>query len=217
MHYYSLYYYKTAQQLRPYDSRMLVALGETYEKLIKPENALKCFQKACNVGDIEGVALLKLANIYEKMKETEKAITAYEEFCSEDRPIVDKSSLYRAYLTLGNYYESKLNFDRAQMLAYKCLEFEETKAEAQGLLSLISNKREKEKNKSPVISETSIDCEEVAMEEDSLLVVPPGTLPEDSYIPADTDTENIQQDNDDIEPDPPNRNSVEMPAYFDNL
>lgn len=56
-----MYYYKQAQQLRPNDSRMIVALGETYEKMDKIENALKCYYKACNVGDIEGMALIKLA------------------------------------------------------------------------------------------------------------------------------------------------------------
>jgi hypothetical protein len=35
MHFYCLYYYKKAHELRPNDSRMLVALGESYEKLNK--------------------------------------------------------------------------------------------------------------------------------------------------------------------------------------
>lgn len=61
MPFYSLYYYKQAQQLRPNDSRMLVALGDTYEKLEKYENALKCYYRACNVGDFERTALVKLA------------------------------------------------------------------------------------------------------------------------------------------------------------
>lgn len=61
MPFYCLYYYKKAQQLRPNDSRMIIALGETYEKLDKSENALKCYYKACNMGDVEGFALIKLA------------------------------------------------------------------------------------------------------------------------------------------------------------
>lgn len=60
---YCLYYYKQAQQLRPNDSRMIIAVGETYEKLEKIENALKCYYKACKVGDIEGTALIKLAKL----------------------------------------------------------------------------------------------------------------------------------------------------------
>lgn len=61
MPFYGLYYYKQAQLLRPHDSRMVLALGESYEKQDKIQDALKCYYKACNVGDIEGMALLKLA------------------------------------------------------------------------------------------------------------------------------------------------------------
>lgn len=61
MPYYCMYYYKQAQQLRPNDSRMLIALGETYEKLEKTGEALKCYYKACRLGDVEGMVLIKLA------------------------------------------------------------------------------------------------------------------------------------------------------------
>lgn len=61
MSFYAIYYYKQAQLLRPHDSRMVLALGEAYEKQDKIQDALKCYYKACNVGDIEGMALLKLA------------------------------------------------------------------------------------------------------------------------------------------------------------
>lgn len=60
---YCLHYYKKAQQLKPNDSRMVIALGEAYEKLDKTENALKCYYKACNLGDVEGTAVLKLAKL----------------------------------------------------------------------------------------------------------------------------------------------------------
>jgi anaphase-promoting complex subunit 8 len=33
MYFYCLYYYKKSHELRPNDSRMLIALGESYEKL----------------------------------------------------------------------------------------------------------------------------------------------------------------------------------------
>lgn len=61
MAHYCIYYYKQAQQLRPNDSRMLIALGETYEKLDKNTDAVKCYYRAHNVGDSEGMALLKVA------------------------------------------------------------------------------------------------------------------------------------------------------------
>lgn len=67
MPFYGLYYYKQAQLLRPHDSRMVLALGEAYEKQDKIQDALKCYYKACNVGDIEGMALLKLATYVSNM------------------------------------------------------------------------------------------------------------------------------------------------------
>lgn len=125
MPFYSLYYYKIAQQLRPYDSRMLVALAETYEKLDRNANALKCYQKACNVGDIEGIVLLRLGNLYERLGDIENAVSVYTEFCKEERSNVDKTSMCRVYLTLGSHYESAGKFDEAWRFAYKCLEHDE--------------------------------------------------------------------------------------------
>ena len=71
MHSYCLYYYKKAQvrtnhlfvymcdksavclhfqELRPNDSRMLMALGDSYEKLERLDDALKCYWKAHCLG-----------------------------------------------------------------------------------------------------------------------------------------------------------------------
>lgn len=137
----SLYYYKIAQDLRPYDSRMMMALGDTYEQLERYANAIKCYQKACNMGDIEGVALLRLGNLYEKLGNIESAVPVYIELCKEENSIQEKDSLSRAYITLGNYYESLGKYDDASHFAYKCLNREEVKTEAQALLNTIKNKR----------------------------------------------------------------------------
>ena len=58
---YSLYYYRMAQSLKPDDSRMLVALGDAYDKLDRLHDAKKCYWKAHCVGDMECIALLRLA------------------------------------------------------------------------------------------------------------------------------------------------------------
>jgi len=50
-----------AHRLRPFDSRMLMAVGETYEALERYEEAKMCYRKAIAVGDIEGMANIKLA------------------------------------------------------------------------------------------------------------------------------------------------------------
>ena len=40
---------------------MVVALGEAYDKLDRLQEAKKCFWKAHALGDVEGMALIKLA------------------------------------------------------------------------------------------------------------------------------------------------------------
>ena len=40
---------------------MIVALGEAYKKLDRLQEAKKCFWKAHVLGDVEGIALIKLA------------------------------------------------------------------------------------------------------------------------------------------------------------
>jgi len=57
--------YKLAEKgvviCRPNDSRMVVALGEAYDRLDRLQEAKKCFWKAHSLGDVEGLALVKLA------------------------------------------------------------------------------------------------------------------------------------------------------------
>lgn len=56
---------------------MIIALGDMYEKHQKLDEARKCFWKAHCVGDMEGLALLKLGKLHEKMKDAEQAASSY--------------------------------------------------------------------------------------------------------------------------------------------
>jgi len=40
---------------------MVVALGDAFDKLDRLQEAKKCFYKAHSIGDVEGLALVKLA------------------------------------------------------------------------------------------------------------------------------------------------------------
>lgn len=171
MHFYSLYYYKTAQQLRPYDSRMLVALGETYDRLDKRANAIKCFQKACNVGDQEGIAVLRLANLYEKMEDRENAVLAYKNFCNDERSVNERSSLCAAYLYLSNHYKREEVFEEATHYAYKCLELDEAKPEAKAILKQIAIEREKQMQNDVCDDMNEITMDVESKDEDDSLAV----------------------------------------------
>ncbi|KAL0132742.1 hypothetical protein PUN28_000464 [Cardiocondyla obscurior] len=153
MPFYGLYYYKQAQLLRPHDSRMVLALGEAYEKQDKIQEALKCYYKACNVGDIEGMALLKLATLYEKLGEDDHAAAAYTDFVMDEFRSVDRTELSHAYKYLTQYYLEKEQLDQANHYAQKCLQFDETKEEAKVLLRTISEKRTKVEETSMVVDD----------------------------------------------------------------
>ncbi|XP_059471871.1 cell division cycle protein 23 homolog [Neocloeon triangulifer] len=155
---FSQYHYKRAQALRPNDSRMLIALGEANEKVDKFKDAMKCYYKARNVGDIERTALLKLAKLHDTMGHKDNAAELYLEFAAESQRMIavecssnlsggsDRLELARAFKYLANHFLNQGDVDQACMYCNKCLEFEETKEEGKALLRSIAEKRHKEEN-----------------------------------------------------------------------
>ena len=143
MHHYCLYYFKQAQELRPSDSRMLVALGESYEKLDKVQEAMKCFWKAYCVGDIEGgIALLRLAKLFDITSEPDQAAAAYERYIMEsDQQGADRDEQAGACRYLAKYFLKQDMLDEAQKYVMKCSEFSDAKEEDKSLLKEIASRR----------------------------------------------------------------------------
>ena len=143
MHHYCLYYFKQAQELRPSDSRMLVALGESYEKLDKVQEAMKCFWKAYCVGDIEGgIALLRLAKLFDSTSEPDQAAAAYERYIMDsDQQGADRDEQAGACRYLAKYYLKQDLLDEAQNYVMKCSEFSDAKEEDKALLKEIASRR----------------------------------------------------------------------------
>ncbi|XP_014216775.1 cell division cycle protein 23 homolog isoform X2 [Copidosoma floridanum] len=141
MPFYGLYYYKQAHLLKPRDSRMILALGEAYEKQEKVPEALKCYHKACNVGDIEGMALIRLATLYEKLGQHNNAAAAYVDFVTDECKNSDRAELSHAYKFLTQYHLKLNELDDANHYAQKCLQYDETKEEAKAFLRTIAQKR----------------------------------------------------------------------------
>lgn len=75
MPYYSLYYYRRAAQLRPSDARMWCAMGQCYEseQLGLREHAARCYRRALDNREGEGLALHKLAKLHQAMGDDETA------------------------------------------------------------------------------------------------------------------------------------------------
>lgn len=155
MPFYGLYYYKQAQLLRPRDSRMVLALGEAYEKQERIPEALKCYYKACNVGDVEGMALIRLAQLYEKLGHHDNAAAAYTDFVMDELKNADRLELGHAYKFLTQYHLDHEELDQANYYAQKCLQYDETKEEAKAFLRTIAQKRIKVED-IPVAEEMNI-------------------------------------------------------------
>jgi anaphase-promoting complex subunit 8 len=64
MHFYSLHYFRKATALCPYDARMWCAMGQCYECLKMYSEAVKCYKRAHENNDREGIALNKLGKLY---------------------------------------------------------------------------------------------------------------------------------------------------------
>ncbi|KAK3868893.1 hypothetical protein Pcinc_025751 [Petrolisthes cinctipes] len=140
---YCLYYFKQAQKLRPNDSRMLVALGESYEKLEKWEEAKRCFLKAHSVGDIEGIALLRLAKLYSsRLGEAERGAVLYERYLQETEDAGLSEDRGQAYHFLANHCLNKNLLDLACEYAHKCTLFMETREQGKAILKDVANRRQ---------------------------------------------------------------------------
>ena len=72
MPFYALYYFRRATQLRPHDARMWCAMGQCYEndqlqsvdKDKMEVAAIRCYRRAVQNGDREGIALHKLVSLF---------------------------------------------------------------------------------------------------------------------------------------------------------
>ncbi|KAL1481809.1 hypothetical protein MTO96_034202 [Rhipicephalus appendiculatus] len=140
----SLVWSGQAQELRPNDSRMMVALGEAYEKLDKHHEAKKCFWRAHSLGDFEGLALFRLARVYERLGESEQACAAFTDYvrqCESQCYRADREDLAHACRFLARHHLAQKDLDAAYEYAHKCTEFPETKEEARGLLKQVTDAR----------------------------------------------------------------------------
>lgn len=126
---------------------MMVALGDAYEKLNRFQEAKKCFWRAHNVGDMEGMALFKLACVYERLGEdcqAKAAFTDYVHYCQKrgcDSTATDHKDQSHAYLFLARNSLSEGLLDEAYNFAHRCTEFAETREEAKGLLKQVADER----------------------------------------------------------------------------
>ena len=98
---------------------ILQALGVAYQRLNKPEDALRNFNQALEIrrkiNDQAGIAnsLLQVGEIQETMGNSKAALASYQESVEVGRKIGDKNGLVQSLTTLGLLYLNQLKYDDA--------------------------------------------------------------------------------------------------------
>eukprot|EP01017_Pseudomicrothorax_dubius_P025352 TRINITY_DN2732_c0_g1_i2.p1 TRINITY_DN2732_c0_g1~~TRINITY_DN2732_c0_g1_i2.p1 ORF type:complete len:160 (-),score=45.31 TRINITY_DN2732_c0_g1_i2:43-522(-) len=124
------YYFTRAGLARPKDARMWNAIGNCYEKMEKKLEAQKCYERAENCKDKEGIALHRLAKLYDLLGMEEKATKCMEENLrrKDEEHIVDKE-LGECLLYLARYHKKAGNLEKALAYARRLYDFNGTERE----------------------------------------------------------------------------------------
>ncbi|GAX85404.1 hypothetical protein CEUSTIGMA_g12820.t1 [Chlamydomonas eustigma] len=79
MPYYAIYYHRRATALRPTDARMWCALGQCYasDQVSLTDQAIRCYRRAVEYNDPDGIAAHALASLYESREEYDAAEQLY--------------------------------------------------------------------------------------------------------------------------------------------
>ena len=102
---------------------MFTALGMTYEKMGKKQEAIKCYEKAIIFKDKEGIALHRMAKLYDEMGEKDKAAVCFEENLTKNiEGNIDGETMIESCLYLSKYYKEKTMYDKAYNYWYSIWE-----------------------------------------------------------------------------------------------
>ncbi|KAK8943020.1 Anaphase-promoting complex subunit 8 [Platanthera zijinensis] len=126
MPFYALYYFKKASFLQPNDARLWVAMAQCYQSapLQMLEDAIKCYMKAVNCNEREGIALHELAKLHCNLGHSEKA--AY--FYKKDLEMMDAEerqgpNMIEALLFLTKYLKAEKRFEEAEVYCTRLLDY----------------------------------------------------------------------------------------------
>nr|CAG8489096.1 3763_t:CDS:10 [Entrophospora candida] len=143
MPFYAIYYYKRSSALRPNDARMWIRLGSIYEQQRLYPEAIKAFNRALSVTDIDvnsaTTATTRLAKLYEKI-DPDKAAEFHTSILVRSDLAIDTEDIKCAHTFLSFYQKDKGNLLAATHHARNLLEYGGTaKEEAKRLLHIINS------------------------------------------------------------------------------
>ncbi|MCO5606730.1 hypothetical protein L7F22_060920 [Adiantum nelumboides] len=138
MPYYALYYYRKATQLRPHDARMWCAMGQCYENenLQMHMAAIRCYRRAVNNNDREGIALHKLAKLHNFLGQIDQAAFYFKKNLERmETDQTEGSDIVDALLFLAQHCRNQNRLIEAEQYCTRLLDYGgRTKEDAKALL-----------------------------------------------------------------------------------
>lgn len=126
MPFYALYYFRKSSYLQPNDARLWIAMAQCYESvpLQMLEEAIKCYMRAANCNDREGIALHQLAKLHSVLGRSEQAAFYYkkdlEKLEADER---QGPNMIEALLFLAKHCKAEKRFEEAEMYCTRLLDY----------------------------------------------------------------------------------------------
>lgn len=159
MPFYALYYFRRATQLRPHDARMWCAMGQCYEndqlqsvdKDKMEVAAIRCYRRAVQNGDREGIALHKLAKLHQARNETREAAHYFKMNLERiEAENISGSDQLDALIYLAEYAKATGNLTEAESYCLQLLDYgAPSKEKAKSLLREIRSLQRHQRSAAP--------------------------------------------------------------------
>ncbi|XP_010919294.1 anaphase-promoting complex subunit 8 [Elaeis guineensis] len=126
MPFYALYYFRKSSYLQPNDARLWIAMAQCYESapLQMLDEAIKCYTRAANSNDREGIALHQLAKLHSVLGHSERAAFYYkkdlERMEAEER---QGPNMIEALLFLVRHCKAEKRFEEAEIYCTRLLDY----------------------------------------------------------------------------------------------
>ncbi|AEE78373.1 cell division cycle protein 23 homolog [Arabidopsis thaliana] len=126
MPFYALHYFRKSIFFLPNDSRLWIAMAKCYqtEQLYMLEEAIKCYKRAVNCTDTEGIALNQLAKLHQKLGRNEEAAYYFEKDLERmDAEGLEGPNMFEALVFLATHFKNHKKFEEAEVYCTRLLDY----------------------------------------------------------------------------------------------
>ncbi|XP_010520614.1 PREDICTED: anaphase-promoting complex subunit 8 [Tarenaya hassleriana] len=126
MPFYALHYFRKSVFFLPNDSRLWIAMAKCYqtEQLNLLEEAIKCYKRAVNCNDTEGIALNQLAKLHQKLGRNEEAAFYFTKDVERmDAEGLEGPNMFEALVFLATHFKTQKKFEEAEVYCTRLLDY----------------------------------------------------------------------------------------------